>query len=134
MLVRIPEWADEVAIQSMGKTIPAVKVDGYLRTPPIASGDQLEITYQARPHLETRRGMRIKLPSKLPAKLPDVVVRQGPGIFVNSSSGGVQDLTLKLNSNGALEFTKEASAKLVAWVNLESQSAPHAFVFNVRLE
>jgi len=134
LMVRIPDWADEVIIQSGAKRIPALPVNGYLRTPPVASGDKLEIAYHARPHLETRLGQRIPIPAGLPADLKDVVIRQGPEIFLNAGSGDIQNVTLNVKGQTEIEIPKEASAKMAPWLKLQDHHVPHAFVFNVRLE
>lgn len=134
LMVRFPDWADEVVIKSANKMVPAVEADGYLHTSPIAAGDKLEIAFHARPYLETRRGVRVAIPAKLPANMEEVVVRQGPGILLNATSGDIENVTLHVNTNGAIELPKEASAKLTSWVKLQDSNLPHAFLFNVTLK
>jgi DUF1680 family protein len=133
--VRVPGWADNVAITSNGQPVAAVLADGYLRTPPIAAGDKLEIVYHGQPRLETRLGARVPIPSKLPASLDQVVLRDGPEILLNTSSGEIQHITLGVRADGTLQLPPDVSEKLAPWVKVASApDAPRAFVFNATLE
>lgn len=133
VMVRIPDWAYKVIIQSDGKTIPAIKTGGYLRTAPVSPGTRIEIVCNAQPHLEDRRGERIAIPNHLPAKLDDVVVRQGPGILLNDKGGNIENVALNAGRNGSVELSKGASTTLVPWIKIKALNIPHAMVFNVTL-
>jgi DUF1680 family protein len=132
--VRVPEWADQVTVTQAGKPLALTSQNGYVRTPALASGAELEIAYHAQPRLENRRCARLETPAA-PARLENVVLRQGPYILVNTGSGDIQELTLKVDAQGKIQLPgSEAPVRLVAWPELQNPEAPHAFVFHVRLE
>ncbi len=134
VLVRIPEWAGEVVIESTGRTMPVIKTNGYLCTAPISPKDKLEITYHARLYFENRQGQRLAVPGKLPLTLQDVVLRHGPSVLFNTDSGDIQSVRLHAQADGSMELTPAASANLAPWLKIQDKNTPHAFVFNAILE
>ena len=133
--VRVPGWADEVSVTSNGQSLAIVPVGGYLHTPRLAAGNKLEIAYRSHPHLETRLGERVQVPVKLPVSLEHVVVRDGPEILLNTTSGDIQKITLGVRSDGTLVLPTETSAKLAPWIKVAAApDAPRAFVFDANLE
>jgi DUF1680 family protein len=134
LLLRVPAWADRVVVETgAGKPISTTREGNYLRLTPIASGATLKLAYQAQPYLEDRQGRRVPIPAILPATLDQVVLRQGPAVMINATSGQIQQVTLAIDSESKIEIPKDASATLVPWIKLPNPYDPHAFVFNVRL-
>ena len=133
--VRVPGWAQEVAITADGKPLDAPESNGYLHTAPLASGSKLEIVYHSQPHLENRLGQPMQLPAKLPATVEQVVLRDGPRILLNTVSGDIQNITLGVRDDGTLVLPPDVSKQLAPWVQLAAApDAPRAFVFNASLE
>jgi DUF1680 family protein len=131
LFVRVPEWAEEIGLRINGSESSPEQVGGYLRTKPLRPGTVVQIDYHAHPYLETRRFERVKLPAALPARLDQVVVRFGPNVMVNPTSGRITDLALS-TKHGVLELPAGQS-KLTSWADLRNSAIPHAFVFNVSL-
>jgi hypothetical protein len=132
--IRVPEWADRVVVKVDGKDAPTTKKGGYTAfEKPLASGAKVEVAYSARPYLEDRRCKRIETPKTLPATLDKVALRYGPGVLVNADSGDVQPLTLTVGADGALQLPKDGP-KLLPWGQLTTPGAPHAFLFNAKVE
>ena len=134
LLVRVPEWADQVILKSGQQQLPVTWQNGYLRTGLLLSGTEVEVAYRAQPYLENRRLQRIPLPQPLPATVPNAVVHYGPQVWVNTRSGEIQDLPLQVDAQGVLQLPQPGAATaLLPWYKLTEPGEPHAFVFNVRL-
>jgi DUF1680 family protein len=132
MLVRVPEWAGKVEIETGGRTTPILARNGYLLTAPLSSGEEVRITYRAPLCIESRQGRLMTIPAKLPARMPDVVLRHGPALLFNTSSGAVQDVKLSVHADGSLSVAPGAG--VANWAGIREKNAPHAFVFNADLE
>lgn len=130
--LRIPDWADEVVVHDSGRPMTAVREGNYLRVENgVRSGARLEIAYRARPFLEDRRFHRIVLPVPKLSRLERAVLRYGPHVLMNSSSGEVQDLALK-TVNGEIQLPDRAGPlRVLPWSELPDPEANHSFVFNV---
>jgi len=131
LLVRRPEWAEDVVLKIDGKRSLPRELAGYLKTEPLRSGTVVQIDYHAHPYLETRRLTRIALPRTLPARVDQAVIRFGPSVMLNSKSGEIEDVTLPIK-DGRLELPSDKT-ELVSWARLHNSTNRHAFVLNVRL-
>lgn len=136
LMIRIPEWAAELGVKQAGRALALVSVGGYARlNEPLPSGAKLEVVYRGRPFLEDRRLKRIEWSGTPPAARRQVVVRYGPHVLMAVGGGTIPDLTLLIGQDGGIELPKDdAPVKLAPWYRLPNPVAPHAFVFNARIE
>src|SRR5208282_4801322 len=127
--IRRPEWAEKVIVRLGDKESSPRMWDGYVKTKPLRSGSVVQIDYLAHPYLENRHFERIQWRGTLPTRLDQAVVRFGPNVMLNASSGEIQDLVLHTKA-GFLQLPTE-NPKLVSWPELRNSTNRHAFVFNV---
>jgi len=136
VLIRIPEWAESVLSEMNGKKLtlsPARK--GYVKTKALDSGSAFTVSFHATPYLENRRLKRIDLPTKLPARMDNVVVHFGPHILVNNTDGRIQTVVLSVDSKGHLQLPQtNGEPLLVPWNQVRNSSGHHAFVINADLQ
>lgn len=138
--LRVPDWAERVEVRHDGHLVAtAGEQHGYARLKrQLPGGSTLEISYYGGPYLEDRRCRRLVLPEARPVTLAKVVVRHGPSVLVNSGSGDVQGLVLRVGRDGRLQWPPagggDSATRPVPWSELSNPREPHAFLFNARLE
>ena len=132
LALRVPEWADDLDVQSNGKKLKGKIQNGYwLCSEKIQSGAKIEIDWLGAPYFEDRRFHRIPVPQK-DTDLKEVVLRFGPDVYVNKKSDGkkIEDLNLQIK-NGKIVIPETMSC--FSKMTEEERAQCHTFVFNVKV-
>jgi hypothetical protein len=141
--IRIPDWAQKVEITAWTsnndfakmetvdlKLIPS-KSPGrniYTAVPKknvLAGKLTYHVVYTAHPFLEDRKMQRVDLQEALAYKKPrldSVVYRKGPYVYMNKSSGNIEDIPFNA-----------VNEKMAPYVSLTNKDEPHSFVNNLIL-
>jgi hypothetical protein len=85
----------------------------------------LRVVYTAHPFLEDRKMQRVDLEKALADRTPrldGVVYRKGPFVYMNKSSGNIEDIPLDA-----------VTEKLAPFVHMDNKDEPHSFVSNLIL-
>jgi hypothetical protein len=83
------------------------------------------VVYTAHPFLEDRKMQRLDFEKALADKTPrmdGIVFRKGPFIYMNKSSGNIEDIPLN-----------EVINKVTPFVLMDNKDEPHSFVSNLIL-
>ncbi len=142
--VRMPDWAQDVKVRGWKydrETKEELEIEFALAKSELPGRNVLTVTtsekitadtltyqllYTARPFLEDRRLQRVDLEKALEEKverLEGVAYRQGPHVYMNKSSGAIEDIELSA-----------VNEKMGPFVEMEDRDDPHAFVINLLLE
>jgi hypothetical protein len=141
--IRVPEWAQKVEVSawiSNGDSAEMKKVDLTLmpsKSPgqntftaltkkKVKAGKLIyHVVYSARPFLENRKMQRVDLEKALADKTPrldSVVYRKGPFVYMNKSSGNIEDIPFNA-----------VNEKMAPFVFMTNKDEPHSFVNNLIL-
>ncbi len=144
--IRLPEWAQKVEVSAQINKVSKdnsveVKEVELTRVPSMVPGRNtlsvftkekikaetltLRVVYTVHPFLEDRKMQRLDFEKALADKTPrmdGIVFRKGPFIYMNKSSGNIEDIPLN-----------EVINKVTPFVLMDNKDEPHSFVSNLIL-
>jgi hypothetical protein len=141
--IRVPDWAQRVEVTAWASNNDIAKMETVeLKLIPSKSPGRntftalpkknvmagkliYHVVYTAHPFLEDRKMQRVDLEKALSDKTPrldSVVYRKGPFVYMNKSSGKIEDIPFNA-----------VNEKMAPFVFMDNKDEPHSFVNNLIL-